>query len=85
MEKEIALIEPKIIIALGAMAFKQLTGMSGIMKHQGEVIYSVKYRTNVLAVLHPSPYYTNNPERRKMFDDGLEKLNAFLKGYDSNG
>jgi DNA polymerase len=79
LDKEVELVKPDIIIALGALAFKRLTGMKGIMKHQGEFIYSVRYNVNVLALLHPSPYNTNNPERREMFNSGLEKLNDYLK------
>lgn len=79
LDKEIALVQPEIIIALGALAFKRITGMSGIMKHQGELVFSPKYSVYVLPLLHPSPYNTNNPERRDIFFDGLEKLNAHLK------
>jgi DNA polymerase len=80
LDKEIALVRPKFIVTLGSLAFKQITGMSGIMKHQGEMHYSVKYKADVLALLHPSPYNMNNPERREMFYKGLEALNTRLKG-----
>ena len=78
LDREIEIIKPKVMIALGAPAFKQLTGMSGIMKHCGEMIFSPRYGVYVLALLHPSPYNTNDPTRRKMFYDGLEKLKEYL-------
>jgi len=78
LDREIAIIEPKIIIALGAPSFKQLTGMSGIMKHCGERIFSPRYGVYVVPLLHPSPRNTNDPGRREMFYDGLRKLKEFL-------
>jgi DNA polymerase len=80
LDKEIAIVNPKIVVALGAAAFKQLTGMSGIMKHHGEVIVSIRYRVPVMPILHPSPLNTNNPERRDGFYDDLRKLKEYLNG-----
>lgn len=83
LDKEILLVKPKVIVALGSMAFKRLTGTSGIMKHHGEFRWSVKYEVNVLPLLHPSPYNMNNSERRAMFIEGLKKLDALLRFPDS--
>ena len=79
LEKEIKLVDPVIIIAFGATAFKSLTGMSGINKHQNTLVYSVKYKVNVLAMMHPNPHNMGNPELRKVFDEGLEMLNEFFR------
>jgi DNA polymerase len=78
LDEEISIIKPVLIIALGSVAFERLTGMHGIMKHQGEVVVSPRYLVPVIAVLHPSPYNTNNPHNRKMFYDGLKKVGEFL-------
>jgi len=78
LDREVEMVKPKVIIALGGFAFKQLTGMSGIMKHCGETVFSPRYGVNVLALLHPSPFNTNHPERRMMFFSGLEKLREYL-------
>lgn len=80
LDAEIALLKPKVAVALGSFAFKAMTGMSGIMKHCGEVVYSPRYKIPVIAMLHPSPYNTNNPERRKMFEEALGKLKEVLNG-----
>lgn len=79
LDLEMKLVEPKVAVALGSFAFKALTGMSGIMKHCGDVIISPRYGIRVVAMLHPSPYNTNNPERKEMFELAMEKLAEVLK------
>lgn len=79
LDLEMKLVQPKVAVALGSFAFKALTGMSGIMKHCGEVVISPRYGIRVVAMLHPSPYNTNNPERKKMFELAMKKLAEVLR------
>lgn len=79
LDLEIKLVQPKVIVALGSIAFKALTGMSGIMKHSGEVVVSPRYLVPVVAMLHPSPYNMSDPERRELFEAAMKKLAAVLK------
>ena len=79
LDLEVKLVEPKVVVALGSLAFKAMTGMSGVMRHSGEVVVSPRYLVPVIAMLHPSPYNTNNPERREMFEAAMDKLAAVLK------
>jgi len=79
LDLEVKLVKPKVIVALGSVALKALTGMSGVMKHSGELNVSPRYLTPVIAMLHPSPYNTNNPERRRMFEDAMAVLAEALK------
>jgi DNA polymerase len=79
LDEEIKLIQPKLILALGSVAFEQLTGMHGIMKHFGEVVISLRYKVPVIPILHPSPYNTNNPVNREKFYQGLRKVKEFLE------
>ena len=78
LDQEIAIVKPKVIVALGSLAFKQLTGMSGIMKHHGTQILSARYLLPVIPILHPSPLNTNHPDKRRMFMDGLLALKKYL-------
>jgi DNA polymerase len=78
IEREFDIVRPVIAVALGSLAFKELTGMSGIMKHSGEIVFSVRYKVQVIAMLHPSPLNTNMPEKRKLFEDSIAKLKGFL-------
>jgi DNA polymerase len=74
LDREIEILRPRLIVALGSHAFKALTGMSGIMKHVGETVFSPRYRTSVFPLLHPSPLNTNVPEKMAMFVAGLSRL-----------
>lgn len=82
LDLEMKIVKPKIAVALGSLAFKAMTGMSGIMKHCGEVVPSPRYMIPVVAMLHPSPYNTNSPERRKMFEGAMLCLASQLEGSD---
>lgn len=79
LDREIELLDPEVIIALGGPALRQLTGVNGITKNCGEMIFSPRYKRYVLALLHPSPLNTNNPERRELFMSGLGKLKEYLE------
>lgn len=86
ISEEIELLKPRLIIALGSVAFERLTGMHGIMKHHGEVVYSIRHgMTPVIGILHPSPYNTNNPALRDVFKAGLERVREFLDQGKANG
>ncbi|MEI7943070.1 MAG: uracil-DNA glycosylase [Candidatus Riflemargulisbacteria bacterium] len=78
LDKEIELIKPKIIIALGGIALKQLTGLNGVMKHHGKVIHSIRYGVPVMSIIHPSPLNTNMPDKKAAFYDDIQKLKEFL-------
>lgn len=79
LDIEVRLVEPEMVVALGSLAFKAMTGMSGIMKHCGDVVPSPRYGVPVIAMLHPSPFNTNNPERRKMFEDAMSRMAIEMK------
>jgi uracil-DNA glycosylase family 4 len=74
LDLEVKLVKPKVVVALGSLAFKAMTGMSGVMKHCGDVVVSPRYLVRVVAMLHPSPYNTNTPERREMFEAAMSAL-----------
>jgi len=82
LDREVELINPVVMIALGAPAFKQLTGMSGITKHHGRKIFSPRYSVPVVPLFHPSPYNTNNPKRRKIFYEDLKVIGEILQEAD---
>lgn len=80
LDREVEIIKPDVVVALGGDAFKQMTGMSGIMKHHGTVIFSPRYSVMVMPILHPSPLNTNHPEKKKMFQSDLLALKVFMEG-----
>jgi DNA polymerase len=82
LDLEIKILKPKIVVALGSFALKAMTGMSGIMKHCGDIIVSPRYLIPVVAMIHPSPYNMNSPERNKMFLNAMKRLASYLESED---
>ena len=80
LDREIEILRPRIIVALGSVAFTRLTGMNGMMKHHGETVFSPRYKTQVIGVLHPSPLNMGLPERGAAFFSDLHKLKEALNG-----
>lgn len=78
LDREIAILKPKLIVALGSHAFARLTGMKGIMKHHGKPVFSIRYSVDVIPILHPSPLNTNQPDKRRMFMDDLRAVKSYL-------
>jgi DNA polymerase len=83
--REVEVVRPRVVVALGSLAFKQMTGIGGIMKHCGEMVFSVRYRVDVLGLLHPSPYNTNKSEFREMIYAGMRSLRKWLDESSSSG
>ncbi len=54
LKKEIALLRPKVIVALGAQALKFVRGDWGITANRGEWKFLPEYRAWSLATFHPS-------------------------------
>ena len=78
LDEEIKIIKPRLIIALGGVAFERLTGMHGITKHHGEEVVSPRYAVTVIPLLHPSPLNMNDPANCEMFRAGMKKVGEFL-------
>jgi len=83
LDREIEIVKPKLIVALGSLAFRQLTGMRGIMKRHGKPVFSIRYNVPILPLLHPSPLNTNVPEKRRMFMEGLSSVKECIDALDS--
>ena len=47
-------VNPKIIVALGAVALKQLTGLQKIMENRGRFFYSEEFQRNIFCTVHPA-------------------------------
>ena len=66
--KQFQLVRPKVIVLLGATAFKYFTGSSeGISKVRGSWIEKNGYL--ILPTFHPAYILRNNNERGKLWDD----------------
>ncbi len=79
LRMELNLIKPKLIIALGAVAFQQLCPghlFSGSFK---KLIKSEKYGIQVLPIYHPSPLNLNDPGRLSIFQDQIHMMCELVK------
>jgi len=71
--QELILIEPEIIVALGALPFKFLTGLEGIIDNNAnffepihkELKHVINPKT-IFAMIHPG-YLLRNPDAKKLF------------------
>lgn len=81
LAKQFQLVEPKIIILLGATAYKYFTGgREGITRVRGRWIEKNGYQ--ILPVFHPAYILRNNNERIRLWDDiGLVREKMESLGY----
>lgn len=73
LDEEVALINPKLIVTLGEVAFRQVTGMRGIAKHCNEIQVSIRYSCRVLPLYHPS-LRPESFEHQQLMIEGLKAL-----------
>ena len=74
--KQIALIQPKIIIAFGELAYQYLTGDDGLMEEIHGTVYE-KEGYKVIPTYHPS-YLLRNPSAKKEVFEDLKKVKSLL-------
>lgn len=81
LARQFRLVRPKIIILLGATAYKYFTGGSeGITKIRGQWIEKSGYL--ILPTYHPAYILRNNNERGKLWDDiGMARRKMEELGY----
>ncbi len=81
LAKQFRLARPKVIVLLGATAFKYFTGSTeGISKVRGQWIE--KNGTLIMPTFHPAYILRNNNERGKLWDDiGLVRAKMEELGY----
>src|SRR5258706_819069 len=61
--KEVEAIKPNVILALGDLSLKTLTGMSGITKYRGSILQS-RFGPKVVSTLHPAGLLYQGEEQR---------------------
>ncbi len=70
----IGVVQPKVILAIGATAMKALTGKAGILKLAGKLLD--RNGTVVMPIIHPSWVLHGGDPRT--FDDCIKSLRAYL-------
>ena len=77
LRMEVKILKPKIIIALGAVAFQALcpdNRFSDCLQQFSSSVYGKVY-----AIYHPSPMNLNDPKRRSMFNEQVRLLCGVMK------
>lgn len=77
LRMEVKLLQPKIIVALGAVAFQTLCPdhkFSECVQRFTSSIYGKIY-----AIYHPSPLNINDPKRRKVFNRQIRLLGGVIR------
>lgn len=72
-------IKPKVIVALGAVALKQLLGLQKITENRGRFFYSEEFECQVFCTVHPAfvlrgssrEFWKKSPARRSMKENLL--------------
>ncbi len=79
LRKEIEIINPKLIVCLGATALEGILGKSlPISKHRGQFFeYPYDRRIKVFLTYHPA-YILRNPSGEKEFVEDLKRIKEFL-------
>lgn len=80
LAREIELIKPDWILALGNEALTATTGKSGITKHRG-ITYSGPHGANVVATISPAMVH-RNPGQKGGFEADLLYLRKLIEGRD---
>ncbi len=76
LDKQLEIIAPRLVVALGATAFTHLTGeKSSISKVRGELFEMKNYK--LIPTFHPS-YLLRNPSAKKEAYADLLKIKSFL-------
>ena len=83
LEEEIALVEPRAIVLLGATAAQTMLGKSfRVSRSRGELIDS-ELAEVVVATIHPSAILRSD-DRERMFDDLVADLHLVVRTLDDS-
>ena len=82
LRMELNLLKPKLVIALGAVAFGAFCPDIGLTENLGTIVKSNKFNVQVYPVYHPSPRNLSDPGRLKKFNDDIDVLCELIKRAD---
>ena len=79
LQIEINLIKPKLVVALGAVAFSALCPGISFSDNLKKIVVSPVYDIPVFAIYHPSPLNFRDKSRLDIFQDQVRVLCALVK------
>ena len=84
LKKEIEIIKPEIVLALGNYAVKYFLKKVGVCALHGTVQHSEEFDVDVFITFHPSPMNYNKDITKKFLYDDFAKLRKVLQKYKNN-
>lgn len=79
LDREIVLVNPRIIVTLGNTPLKRLTDYKSIGQCHGKLICNEKLQINIFPMYHPSALtYNRNDSFSKIYDDDWTELKKVL-------
>lgn len=82
LKKELKIIQPMVVVALGNFALDYMTGHTGISSCHGRVEYSKEFDVPVFPMYHPSPMNTNKPALKEKMEKDFTKLRAYISAQE---
>ena len=82
LKMEVNIIHPKLIIALGAIAFDVLCPGRSFTDGLGKITNSDKFSAKVFATYHPSPLNFDDKSRFVQFEHDIELLCKLISCFD---
>ena len=83
LDRELALLKPEVVIAVGTLAAKQLLGISELKEVVGRVHRTSRggHQFEVIVLPHPSgrSTWTNKPENRALLEKSLKLIRKALR------
>lgn len=81
VESALQSMKPKLVVALGDFAFRQILRRGGITRHRGRFVWSTEFDCWVLPIFHPA-YVLRNMALKWMLVEDVQLVAAFIKaGY----
>ncbi|MEN3043642.1 MAG: uracil-DNA glycosylase [Candidatus Hydrothermales bacterium] len=80
LEKQIEILKPKVIVALGRYASYILTGKKISVKRERGVIYEYG-KSKVIITIHPSRVLKNPEEEENLFNDLVLAKKIYISGH----
>jgi len=79
LKMEIALIKPRLVVALGAVAFEQLCPGEPFTGSLRKIVKSQRYDVPVFPIYHPSPLNLSDGQRRAAFEGQIALLCGLVR------
>lgn len=83
LEKQIALVQPKVVLLLGAVAYKYVSGLSDFsMEEQAGHFFTLpNYPSIQFMVLYHPAFLLRDPRKKKEMWEHVKKLKTFLEEH----